>query len=174
VPVDDVRVSNIDEGDDSISFDVDQIGSPVLVKTSYFPNWSVSGAEGPYRVAPNLMVVVPTETHVELSYGRTGVEYLSYGLTLLGLAGLVLLIRHPRYGFSGRAARAAAEAGATDGVERADGDAPEVGASDTGIDTGIDAEVDAGPPTGAGDGDGDGVAGDGGEQAARERQPPGP
>ena len=132
VPVDDVRVTNIDEGDDSISFDVDQIGSPVLVKTSYFPNWSVSGAEGPYRVAPNLMVVVPTETHVELSYGRTGVEYLSYGLTLLGLAGLVLLIRHPRYGFSGRAARAAAEAGATDGVEPACGDAPEVGASDTG------------------------------------------
>ena len=29
------------------SFDVDQIGVPVLVKVSYFPNWQVDGAEGP-------------------------------------------------------------------------------------------------------------------------------
>ena len=35
---------------------------PVVVKTSYFPNWEVQGAEGPYRLAPNLMVVVPTST----------------------------------------------------------------------------------------------------------------
>ena len=66
---------------------------PVLVKASYFPNWRGRGAEGPYRVAPNLMVVVPTDTHVELTYGRTWVEYLSYSLTLLGIVGLVLLAR---------------------------------------------------------------------------------
>ena len=46
----------------------------MLVKMSYFPNWQVAGADGPYRVAPNFMVVVPTDTHVELTYGRTGVE----------------------------------------------------------------------------------------------------
>jgi hypothetical protein len=40
-------------------------------------------------------VVVPTENHVELTYGRTGVEWLSYALTLIGMVGLVLLIRHP-------------------------------------------------------------------------------
>ncbi len=50
----------------SISFDVDQVGVPVLVKVSYFPNWKVEGAEGPYRVAPNQMIVVPTENDVEL------------------------------------------------------------------------------------------------------------
>ena len=42
-----------------IRFDVDQVGLPVLVRASYFPNWEVSGADGPYRVAPNLMVVDP-------------------------------------------------------------------------------------------------------------------
>jgi len=36
-----------------------QIGQPVLVKVSYFPNWKASGAKGPYRVTPNLMVVIP-------------------------------------------------------------------------------------------------------------------
>ncbi len=102
-PVPQVEVSNIETGDNKISFDVDQVGSPVLVKASYFPNWKASGAEGPYRVAPNLMVVVPTDKHVELTYGRTGVEWLSYALALIGLAGLILLIRRPVMQFSGAA-----------------------------------------------------------------------
>ena len=87
-------------GEESISFDVDEVGVPVLVKMSYFPNWEVSGASGPYRVAPNFMVVIPQDTHVELTYGRTGVEYLSYGMTLLGFVGLVLLWRRPRFVFA--------------------------------------------------------------------------
>ena len=64
--------------DNSISFSVDQVGVPVLVKASYFPNWSVDGAEGPYRVAPNFMVVVPTSNQVTLTYGTSGIEYLGY------------------------------------------------------------------------------------------------
>ena len=100
VPLDDVEVSNIDVGEDSISFDVDEVGVPVLVKMSYFPNWQATGASGPYRVAPNFMVVVPEDTHVELTYGRTGVEYVSYFLTLLGIVGLVLLWRRPPFRFT--------------------------------------------------------------------------
>jgi hypothetical protein len=95
IPLDPVTVSNIDAGDDRISFDVDQIGQPVLVRASYFPNWQVSGAEGPYRVTPNLMVVVPTSTHVSLHYGWTPIDLLGWLLTLLGLGGLVLLARRP-------------------------------------------------------------------------------
>jgi hypothetical protein len=100
IPLDEVEVSNVDVGDESISFEVDEVGVPVLVKMSYFPNWEVAGASGPYRVAPNFMVVIPNETHVELTYGRTGVEYLSYLLTLLGLVGLVVLWRRPPFRFS--------------------------------------------------------------------------
>jgi hypothetical protein len=87
------RVTNIDEDELKISFDVDRTGQPILVKTSYFPNWSVSGAEGPYRVTPNLMVVIPTQEHVELTYGNTSVEYLGWGLSLAGLVGVGLLVR---------------------------------------------------------------------------------
>src|SRR5690606_11167892 len=46
-------VTNIEEGDAAFSLDVDQIGKPVLVNVSYFPNWTASGARGPYRVTPN-------------------------------------------------------------------------------------------------------------------------
>ncbi len=80
-------------GRDGISFDVDHPGTPVLVKESYFPNWTASGAEGPYRVAPNLMVVVPTDTHVSLTYGRTGVDYLAIVLTLIGIGLAVAFVR---------------------------------------------------------------------------------
>jgi hypothetical protein len=64
-----------------------------LVKVSYFPNWKVSGGEGPYRVTPNLMVVVPTSTHVKLHYGYVGVDYLANALTLFGLIALFWLFR---------------------------------------------------------------------------------
>ena len=66
---------------------------PVLVKVSYFPNWKAKGADGPYRVTPNFMVVVPTSTHVELTYGYTWAEGMGWVLTFIGLAGAVLLNR---------------------------------------------------------------------------------
>jgi hypothetical protein len=85
VPLPEVTVSNVEIGESSLSFDVDEVGVPVLVKVSYFPNWEASGAEGPYRIGPNMMVVVPTDTHVELEYGRTAIDYLSILLTLVGV-----------------------------------------------------------------------------------------
>ena len=95
--VGDATVSNIVTTTDGISFDVDRVGVPVLVKSSYFPNWKTSGARGPYRVAPNLMVVVPTSEHVRLHYGVTPVDVGAYLLTLAGIALLVVLgLRHRR------------------------------------------------------------------------------
>ena len=73
-----------------------RLGQPVLVKASYFPNWKAEGAEGPWRVGPNMMVVVPTATHVELHYGCTAVDWAGWAITLLGVVGLVLLVRAGR------------------------------------------------------------------------------
>jgi len=92
-PVGTTEVSNIKSGTDTMSFDVTQTGVPVLVKASYFPNWQVSGAEGPYRVSPNLMVVIPTSNHVSMHYGFTSVDYLSWFLTVVGVAGVIWLLR---------------------------------------------------------------------------------
>jgi hypothetical protein len=88
-------VSDIVEHNSSISFNVSRVGAPVVVTISYFPNWHVSGAEGVYRVSPNLMVVVPTSHHVSLSYGYTPVDFEGYALTLLALVGLLFLVRRP-------------------------------------------------------------------------------
>ena len=88
-------VSDVVEHNASISFNVSRLGVPVVVTISYFPNWQVSGAEGVYRVSPNLMVVVPTSHHVSLSYGNTPVDFEGYALTLLALVGLLFLVRRP-------------------------------------------------------------------------------
>ncbi len=92
-PVRPARVTNITEDSSGVRFDVDRPGTPVLVKVSYFPNWQASGADGPWRVTPNLMVVVPTDTHVELSYGRTPVDIAGWLLTVLAVGAVVKLAR---------------------------------------------------------------------------------
>ncbi|MEX0768264.1 MAG: hypothetical protein WD029_07320, partial [Microthrixaceae bacterium] len=89
-----VNVSKIVTTQDSIEFDVDKVGVPVLVKISYFPNWHADGATGPYRVSPNFMVVVPTEKHVSLGFGYSKYDLLGWLATfagLFGLAGLAVL-----------------------------------------------------------------------------------
>lgn len=90
-----VKVSNISSTTDSISFDVDKVGVPVRVKMSYFPNWQVDGAKGPYRITPNQMVVIPTSKHVKLHYGRTPIDWTGTILLFVGLAALAWLARRP-------------------------------------------------------------------------------
>jgi hypothetical protein len=87
------KVTHIKTGDNSISFDVDKVGSPVLVKASYFPNWKAKGAKGPWRVTPNAMVVIPTSRHVTVKYGETPVDLIGWALTYMGVVGVVILSR---------------------------------------------------------------------------------
>jgi hypothetical protein len=93
VELPEIEVTNVVMGDQDLRFDVSEIGVPVLVKVSYFPNWKVDGAEGPYRVSPNFMVVIPTETSVHLHYDElNAIDMASYALTLIGI-GLLFFFR---------------------------------------------------------------------------------
>ena len=71
-----------------LSFTTTAIGVPHMVKISYFPNWQADGADGPYRAAPSLMVVVPTQENVVLEFRSTGAENFGIVLTVLALGGL--------------------------------------------------------------------------------------
>jgi hypothetical protein len=86
------KVTRIREDVDSISFHVSEIGKPVLVKTSFFPNWKAHGAKGPYRAAPNFMVVVPTSHDVKLTYGLSGADWAGRFVTLIAIGALGALI----------------------------------------------------------------------------------
>jgi hypothetical protein len=67
------------------------VGVPHLVKVSYFPNWTAAGAEGPWRAAPSLMVVVPTNEEVTLEFQDTWAESGGKILTLGGVGSLIIV-----------------------------------------------------------------------------------
>jgi hypothetical protein len=83
-----VDVSNIKTTESSVAFDVSRTGVPVMVKTSWYPNWKAEGADGPWRATPNFMVVVPTSKHVKLTFTTSTVDWAGRALTVVGLAGL--------------------------------------------------------------------------------------
>ncbi len=84
-----VNVSNVVINEQDLSFHVDKVGVPVLVKVSYFPNWTAHGADGPYRVAPNLMVVVPTQNDVSMTFDRSTSDMIFYAITGIGILLLI-------------------------------------------------------------------------------------
>jgi hypothetical protein len=113
-----VTVSDVRIEQESVSFSVDKVGVPVLVKVSHFPNWRVKGAAGIHRAAPNMMVVVPTSQKVELSYRSSGLDRSSYLLTFAGIALSVLFARRRfRYGTAMPARRSVLE----DDIEHGNG-----------------------------------------------------
>ena len=111
VPVAATTVSQVTQTDSSISFHVDRVGTPVEVKVSYFPNWRATGAQGPWRVAPNLMVVVPTSHQVTLDYASTASDRAGQLITLVSVLVAVALALGERRARRARRARSGSVAG---------------------------------------------------------------
>lgn len=87
-----IKVSDIKTGNDSVSFKVDKVGEPVLVRVSYYPSFAVSGAKEIYRASPNLMIVVPTDKDVKIELQRDTGEWLSIVLFIIGIGACIGLI----------------------------------------------------------------------------------
>jgi hypothetical protein len=107
IPVKPTTVSDVVMNDESISFNVSTLGTPVVVKVPYFPNWKASGAEGPWEATPNLMVVVPTSHHVTLTYGTSTADWAGYAASGLGLGLVVTYAVLPPVGYEPRRRRRA-------------------------------------------------------------------
>ena len=80
------EVTNVQFENERLIFDTTAIGQPHWVKISYFPNWHVKGAEGPFLASPSMMMVIPTQGHVELYYGSTGANIAGQTLEVAGWA----------------------------------------------------------------------------------------
>jgi hypothetical protein len=84
-------VSDIVVEDHRITFSTEAVGVPHMVKVSYFPNWTATGAEGPWRATPSLMVVVPTTNDVVIEFRDTWAETLGKLLSLGGVGAFAAL-----------------------------------------------------------------------------------
>ncbi|MBU0761448.1 MAG: hypothetical protein KKD39_00335 [Candidatus Altiarchaeota archaeon] len=60
-------------------------GKPHIVKVTYNPGWSVTGADKIYLAGPAFMLVYPAGNSFKLTYGLTPLGYLGYLMTFLGL-----------------------------------------------------------------------------------------
>ena len=81
-------------------------GHPLLVKISYHPRWRAEGADGPYLVSPGLMMVVPRQAEVRLTYAaRTWADHLGRTVGLATLALGLALAGRRRMGKSSARAR---------------------------------------------------------------------
>lgn len=80
---DPMTVSNVKISDTKIEFDVSRTNVPVLVKVSYSKHWVADGAAGPFRSAPNFMVVVPNSPHVVINFSTPFPAKISIYVSLL-------------------------------------------------------------------------------------------
>jgi hypothetical protein len=97
------NVTDVELLPDRIRFRTDAPGMPHLVRSSFFPNWQAVGAAGPFRAAPNFMVVVPEEREVTLEFGPTWVERLGGSISwATALVMILMVLPRPRAGRWGR------------------------------------------------------------------------
>jgi hypothetical protein len=93
IPLKPVKITNIKAASlgtgnsepGSLSFTVDKVGVPVAIKMSYFPNFRLKGAKGPYRLSDNRMVVIPTQNNVSMEYKWNIHDYLGFAAGILGI-----------------------------------------------------------------------------------------
>lgn len=86
-----VKVSAVTLTQNSVAFHVDRIGVPVEVKETYFPWWHAVGAEGPWRIAPDFLVVVPTSHSVVLTASPGAAEHVGTAVSLIAVGGTIVL-----------------------------------------------------------------------------------
>jgi hypothetical protein len=82
-----------------VSFHVNRTGVPVEVRVTYFPWWKATGALGPWRLAPDDLVVVPTSHDVVLVAQPGLVDHVAMGVSavaILATLGLAVWDRRKR------------------------------------------------------------------------------
>ncbi len=79
-----------------ISFSTEYVGEPHLIKVSYFPNWKIVNGEGPFRVDPSFMMVIPDRSNVEIIFTVTRIEIISRMIFLTFLFASMFLINYSK------------------------------------------------------------------------------
>jgi len=77
---------------DSLTFVTDHLGTPHLIKYTYFPGWQVKGAKGPYLISPSFMMVIPFENEVTLEYSYNIWDKIGFTISIISLVVFILVI----------------------------------------------------------------------------------
>lgn len=91
-------ITELNIGNNLITFKTNKPNQLHLIKVSYFPNWKITNGQGPYRISPSFMAVVPHEELVELKFESTNVEKALNFFSFFALLGALLIA----YGYKKR------------------------------------------------------------------------
>ncbi len=86
----DAVVSDVSISDSRISFHVDRVGEPVVIRESYSPLWRVTGGRL-YQAQPNEMLVWPTSTAVTMAFTPPVTQTMGLCVTVLSVLGIALV-----------------------------------------------------------------------------------
>lgn len=68
------------------------IEKPLIVKTTYFPNWQAEGARRIYLASPSVMLIFPEQEDVRIYYGTLPSDIIGDIFTIIGLIIVIYLI----------------------------------------------------------------------------------
>ena len=94
VPLPKAAISDLSANGADISFSVDKIGVPVIVRRTPNANWVIDGADGPWPINPGFMVIVPTQNKVTLTLATPSSAVIGGWTSAAGVACLLALIGH--------------------------------------------------------------------------------
>ena len=86
-----LSISELNIGNNLITFKTNKPNQLHLIKVSYFPNWKITNGHGPYRISPSFMAVVPNDNFVEIKFESTNVEKALNFLSFFSLCGGLLI-----------------------------------------------------------------------------------
>ena len=84
-------ITELNIGNNLITFKTNKPNQLHLIKVSYFPNWKITNGQGPYRISPSFMAVIPHEEFVELKFESTNVEKALNFFSISALLGALLI-----------------------------------------------------------------------------------
>ena len=80
-----LSINELNIDNNLITFKTNKPNQLHLIKVSYFPNWKITSGEGPFRISPSFMAVIPYSENVELKFKKSSIEAYSFYTAILSL-----------------------------------------------------------------------------------------
>lgn len=91
-PLQEENIQIIKQTDTQLQFTTNNLYRPHIIKISYFPDWTVKGAYGPYLISPSFMVVFPYQNNVTLEFKAGIIDWTGYILSLTSFVFLCIIV----------------------------------------------------------------------------------
>lgn len=96
-PVNPAQARLVEFDHERLVFETNAIGQPHLIRMTYHPRWRSTTGEPVFLTEPSFMLVVPTQSRVEIVFGDTLANQLGRIGAMLGIAIVLITLIRPRW-----------------------------------------------------------------------------